>query len=88
MLKIDISKQAIKFLQRVQPKHGKQISRKLMELRSNPFPHDSIKLKGEHSYLRADIGEYRIIYYSKKGVLFVDIIGKRNDGEVYKILSR
>ena len=89
MLRINPSKQAIKFLEKAQPKHAKQISKKLMEMRLNPFPHDSIQLKGEHSHLyRADIGEYRIIYHCRDGVLFINIIGKRNDGEVYKLLKR
>lgn len=89
MLKINPSKQVIKFLNKAHPKHAKQIARKLIELQDNPFPHDSVQLKGKYSqFHRADIGEYRIIYFCNDGVLFVPIIGKRNDGEVYKLFSR
>ena len=84
MLKIDISKQAAKFLLKVHPKHGKQIARKLMELRINPTPTDSIKLKG-FAYKRVDIGEYRIVYYVKSEILYIVVVGKRNDDEVYWI---
>ncbi|MEK6734410.1 MAG: type II toxin-antitoxin system RelE/ParE family toxin [Pseudomonadota bacterium] len=88
MLKINLSKQAAKLLKKAHPKHAKQIAHKIVELQQNSFPHDSIKLKGRHSNLyRADIGEYRIIYYTEEDILYVTIIGKRNDGEVYKILS-
>lgn len=88
MLEIDISRQALKFLEKAQPKHAKQIARKLFELQQNPFPNDSIQLKGQYSKLhRTDIGEYRVIYFVKENILFVTIIGKRNDGEVYKLLS-
>jgi len=89
MLKINLSKQAAKFLEKAHPKHSKQIAHKILELQENPFPHDSIQLKGQHSHFhRADIGEYRIIYFTKEETIFITIIGKRNDGEVYKILSR
>jgi len=89
MLEIDISRQASKFLERAQPKHARQIARKLLELQQNPFPHDSIQLKGQHSKLyRTDIGEYRVIYFVEENIIFITIVGKRNDGEVYKLLTR
>lgn len=89
MLEIKILKQATKLLKKAHPKHAKQIERKLFELQQNPFPHDSIQLKGQHSKLhRTDIGEYRVIYFVKENNLFISIIGKRNDGEVYKLLTR
>jgi len=88
MLKIEISRQAGKFLKKIHPKHGRQVARKLLELQENPVPIDSILLKGKHNrYLRCDIGEYRIVYYVEAKVLRIIIIGKRNDGEVYKILN-
>jgi mRNA interferase RelE/StbE len=89
MLKCSISKQASKFLAKAHPKHAKQIACKLFELQQNPFPHDSIQLKGQHSNLhRTNVGEYRVIYFIKENILFILIIGKRNDGEVYKLLTR
>lgn len=89
MLKINLSKQAVKFLEKAHSKHAKQIARKLIELQENPFPHDSIQLKGKYSELfRTDVGEYRIIYFTEEDTIFVTIIGKRNDGEVYKMLTR
>lgn len=89
MLKINLSKQAEKFLKKAHPKHAKQIVRKLLDLQQYPFPHDSIQLKGQRSVLhRADIGEYRVIYFVEEDTVFITIIGKRNDGEVYKLLSR
>ena len=89
MLEINLSKQASKFLEKSHPKHARQIARKLLELQQNRLPHDSIQLKGQHSKLyRTDIGEYRVIYFIEENVLFITIIGKRNDGEVYKLLTR
>lgn len=89
MLKINLSKQAAKFLEKAHPKHAKQIAHKLIELQENPFPHDSIILKGQDAKLyRISVGEYRVIYFVEEDVLFIAIIGKRNDGEVYKLLNR
>jgi mRNA interferase RelE/StbE len=89
MIEISISKQAVKFLENAHPKNAKQIARKLMNLRTNPLPFDSIQLKGIYSkYRRADIGEYRIIYFVDLDILYIVLIGKRNDNDIYKILTR
>ena len=89
MLKLDLTRPAKKFLKSLPPKQVKQVARKIIGLRENPLPHDSKQLKGKHSrYRRADIGEYRVVYYATDKTLFVVLIGKRNDDEVYKKLSR
>ena len=61
MLKLDLSKQSLKFVHDLPPKQFRQVLNKILELMSNPYPLDSIKLKGS-PYKRTDIGEYRIIY--------------------------
>lgn len=87
MLKINISRDAGKFLTKLTPKHGKQIAQKITTLRENPKPNDSWPLRG-YPYMRADVGEYRIIYTVENDTLNVFVIGKRNDAEVYKKLKR
>lgn len=87
MLELDLKQRASKFLQKLPPKHRRQISEKILALQSDPLPPDSERLTG-FLYRRADIGEYRIIYRVAAGVLFIPLIGKRNDGEVYKRLKR
>lgn len=88
MLKINLSKQAEKFLRNIPPKHAKQIAKKLVQLRLDPKPQDVKKLINS-VYLRVDSGEYRIIYLlnEKTGILEIVIIGKRNDGQVYRKLN-
>lgn len=56
----------------------------MWDLRINPRPHDSIKLKGFNEKYRTDIGEYRIISTFNEMIVNIETIGKRNDGEVYK----
>ncbi len=59
-----------------------------MDLLKNPRPHDSSKLRGYPDLYRKDVGEYRIIYKFDDGTIYVLLIGKRNDNEVYKRLTR
>ena len=87
MLKRDVEKRADKFLAKRPPKHREQILRKLDQICEDPYPPDS-KLLGGYSLRRVDIGEYRITYRVENLVLKVYVIGKRNDGEVYKRLKR
>ena len=89
MLKVDISKRSEKFIRTLPPKQKRQITTKIIELCSNPEPHDSSKLKGYDQYRRADIGEYRIVYYVRDSVLLIVVlIGRRNDDDVYRQLKR
>ena len=87
MLRVNLSRQSTKFIKKLPTKHARQVATKITELRSNPFPSDSMKLKG-YSYHRTDIGEYRIVYQVEETILEILLIVKRNDDEVYKQLQR
>ena len=87
MLKINISKQIEKFLQKLPSKQAKQIAKKIMALRLDPFPNDSKKIKNT-DYLRVDIGEYRLIYQKNNETLNAVLLDKRNDDEIYKRFKR
>lgn len=86
MLKLDLTKKALAFLDKLPPKQFRQVARKIFSLMSDPLPADSKQLQG-YSYRRTDIGEYRIIYYRDGDTVKVPIIVKRNDGEVYRKLK-
>jgi mRNA interferase RelE/StbE len=90
VLNLDFSRQSEKFLRKLQkgqPKHARQIALKISELRVNPLPSDSVELRG-YDYRRVSIGEYRIIYTFDNQTLFLTLIGKRNDDEIYDLLQR
>ncbi len=70
-------------MDKLPPKQFRQVARKLFSLMSDPLPADSIQLQG-YSYRRTGVGEYRIIYYQEGDTIKILIIGKRNDGEVYR----
>lgn len=86
MLKLQLSKDAQKFLDNLPPKQFRQIVKKVFALLADPHPHDSQELKG-YPFLRNDVGEYRIIYDIQENTLRVVLLGKRNDSEIYKDLS-
>lgn len=89
MPQINISKRASKFLLSVPAKHSRQLAFKITELSKNPYPNDSKKLQGKfNKYHRITAGEYRIIYKCDKETIFIVLIGKRNDDDVYKMLVR
>ena len=89
MLRIEVNKRAEKFIRKLPAKQARQITAKIIELRSNPKPHDSKPLRGYERMWRADVGEYRIVYFVRNSVLLVILlVGKRNDDEIYKQLKR
>ncbi|MDP3955796.1 MAG: type II toxin-antitoxin system RelE/ParE family toxin [bacterium] len=88
MLAINLSTVSERYIKKLPPKHKRQITEKIFKLAENPCPSDSSQLHGYKEYCRADIGEHRIIYRFSETVLFVTLVGKRNDDEVYRKLGR
>lgn len=88
MLNIDFSKVAEKFSLRLPPKQKNQIGSRINALAENPYASDTRELQGFAPFRRADIGEYRIIYRISRTTLYIFLIGKRNDDEVYRKLKR
>ena len=88
MRRIELKKVAAKFIEKVPAKHARQITEKLLSLAIDPFPPDSKRLSGAPELLRVDVGEYRIIYQVEPNTVWVPIIGKRNDDDVYRQVHR
>ena len=84
MYKIDITKAAGKLLKKLPPKQYRQVVSTILALRENPTPNDSKQLTGYSECHRIDIGEYRIVYRFDNDTVYIAVIGKRNDDEVYK----
>ena len=88
-LALQLSRQAVRFIKTLPPKHYKQVVSTMLSLLGNSEPHDSQQLKGsKDNNRRVDIGEYRIIYRVDDANVWVLVIGKRNNDEVYKIFNR
>jgi mRNA interferase RelE/StbE len=87
MRKLDLTRDAWKFLRGLEPKQYKQVVHKLLSLMDDPTPYDSQALRGSDKR-RADVGEYRIVYSLDAECVYVAVVGKRNDDEVYRDLKR
>lgn len=87
MLKLQVSRDARKFLDNLPPKQFRQITRKVFSLLEEPRPHDTKELQG-FPFPRNDTGEYRLIYDVEDDTLRLILVGKRNDDEVYRKLKK
>jgi mRNA-degrading endonuclease RelE of RelBE toxin-antitoxin system len=88
MLKLDLSKQAFAFLEKLPAKQGRQVAEKLTALCNDPAGVPSEGLKVYAPLRRVKAGEFRIVFVVEGGALRVRLIAKRNDDEVYKLLRR
>ncbi|WP_211922105.1 type II toxin-antitoxin system RelE family toxin [Desulfolutivibrio sulfodismutans] len=86
--KLDMGREAAKFLETLPPKQFRQVVLRMFELLREPLGPDTLALRGHADFRRADIGEYRIIYRQEAEVVRVALIGKRNDDEVYRRFKR
>jgi mRNA interferase RelE/StbE len=77
----------VRFLDTLPPKHYRQVTRKIIMLMVDPQPTDAERLKS-YDYSRVTVGEYRIVFDVRDGVLRVIANGKRNDDELYRNLGR
>ncbi|MHB1765908.1 MAG: type II toxin-antitoxin system RelE family toxin [Gammaproteobacteria bacterium] len=87
MRRLEITRDALRYLDTLPPKPFKQVATTMLDLLKNPEPHDSRKLSG-YPYHRVDTGEYRIVYDLPEDLIRILLIGKRNDDAVYRALSR
>lgn len=89
-MEIRLSKASEKFLGKLnQDKFARQIAIKIKQLAANGHLADSKQLKGNLiDFHRTDVGEFRIIYKIEDDKLLISLIGKRNDGEIYKLMER
>jgi mRNA interferase RelE/StbE len=87
MRKLEITRDAYKFVLDLDAKPFRQVVRKMFSLLSDPQTADASKMRG-YDYWRVDIGEFRIVYHFDDENTYVVLIGKRNDDEVYKNLDR
>jgi mRNA interferase RelE/StbE len=85
---LDYTRDFLKALNSLPAKHFKQVVTKALALTSEPFPSDSKALHGHEGLFRIDSGEYRIVYAVMEDAVQIILVGKRNDDEVYRQLSR
>jgi mRNA interferase RelE/StbE len=80
--KLSVTSDADRFLDRLDARQYRQVVRRIFALATDATPADSARLEGSN-LRRVDQGEYRIIYSFDTDTVFIIIVGKRNDDEVY-----
>ncbi len=88
MLKINLSKQAEKFLNQLNKKDkdsAKEVTKKILALCLEPKPQGSKILVGSSDFRRIRIAKFRVIYKFDKINLFITYIDKRD--KIYKNLN-
>jgi mRNA interferase RelE/StbE len=88
MPRIELSKQAAAFLKELPGKQARQIAEKLMLLGADPNTVSTELLRGYAPMRRLKAGEFRIIFLNDSETVQIRLIGKRNDDQIYKMLSR
>jgi mRNA interferase RelE/StbE len=88
MLRIDLSKQALAFLDALPNKHARQIVGRLDQLACEPDSLPTEALRGGEGERRLKVGEYRVIYAIVSHTLEVILIDRRNDYKIYKRFRR
>jgi mRNA interferase RelE/StbE len=80
---IEIARDARKELERLPAQIQIRISKAILALEENPFPHGCKKLKNRDGF-RIRVGDYRILYFAdtKLKQIVVGVIGHRR--EVYR----
>ena len=86
MLRLKLSKEAARFLEKIPAKHVRQIAERIAALQADPtVPTED--LKNHPPFRRLKSGEYRIIHFIEDGTLYITLIGKRNDDDIYKQIA-
>ncbi len=80
---IEIARDARKELERLPAQIQIRISKAILSLEENPFPHGCKKLKNRDGF-RIRVGDYRVLYFADTKVkqIVVGVIGHRR--EVYR----
>lgn len=77
----------MRFLKKRDNKQFLQLLKAITELCDEPRPIDSISM-GNGKHYRKDVGEFRIIYRFDNSVLYITVVGNRNDSAAYQEFDR
>ena len=79
MFTLKFSNQPRKFLNKCDVKLKERILSKIKILRSDPVPHNAVRVIGEERAFRIRIGDYRVLYEVlwNKNEILIAIINKR-----------
>jgi mRNA interferase RelE/StbE len=84
LYKVEITKKVRKKdLPSIPPKDVARIVERIEQLAVNPYPEDSIRLKGRQEY-RVRQGDYRILYIVEEKIITVFVVKVGHRKKIYK----
>ena len=72
--RVEVSPAAQRNLRRISPQFRNRIETAIYRLADDPYPHGSVKLRGEDRTWRVRVGRFRIIYEVHANALVVLIL--------------
>ncbi len=84
MYKVEVDRSVAKDIERLPPKHQRQVLAKMDSLATNPRPQDCKALKGRLGGYRVDSGEYRVIYSIDDSALLVIVALVKHRRDAYR----
>ena len=88
MYKVIVAEDAAAFISGQTKKIQRQLHKKIKNLGKNPYPQNSIKLKGQSGLYRILSGYYRIIYTVKDKEVTVLVLRVAHRKKAYKRLPQ
>jgi len=85
--KVEFSPAALRGLKRLSAQERTRILKNIKELAYNPRPHGYRQLSEFEKLFRIRVGDYRIVYSIKEGILTVSIVKIGHRSKVYKKLG-
>lgn len=82
--KVEISKRALKQLNKLSSEFQERIQAKIDDLASEPGPNGVKKLKNRENGYRIRVGDYRILYDIYDDILLITVVEIGHRSKVYK----
>ncbi|MEW9677180.1 type II toxin-antitoxin system RelE/ParE family toxin [Lentibacillus sp. L22] len=86
MFRLELSRDASKFVKKLDPKNKKRVTNALLEIAESPLQASNIKKLTNYNLYRKRLGDIRIIYEIFDDELIVYVVRIGNRGQIYRNL--
>ena len=88
MYQVKLSKQAKEFIKEQTGKIQRQITKKLLLLKTNPKSPGYKKIEGRENTYRLRSGDYRIVYEIRESEIIIYVFTIEHRSDIYRLLNR
>ncbi|WP_269410234.1 type II toxin-antitoxin system RelE family toxin [Lentibacillus daqui] len=86
MFRLELSRDASRFVKKLDPKNKKRVTNALLEIAESPLQASNIKKLTNYNLYRKRLGDIRIIYEIFDDELIVYVVRIGNRGQIYRNL--